>query len=75
MKIKRIKIQDVTPGTKVYYYSYIGEYDNSEPEAATITSGPMEICGTICCFIDIRNSVVCIDNLSFDNVSKRTISR
>jgi hypothetical protein len=69
-----LKVHDVEIGKRVYYYSYVGDFDNSEPLEATITGGPCEICGTLCCNIDIRTSVVALDNLSFERVEKKSLS-
>jgi hypothetical protein len=55
-----MKKEEIIVGTKVWYYSTLGD---SKKEEAVITSGPCEMCGTVCCGIDIRSSVVCIDNL------------
>ena len=55
-----MKKEEIIAGTKVWYYPTLGD---SKREEAVITSGPYEICGTVCCNIDIRSSVVCIDNL------------
>ena len=55
-----MKVQDIQVGKKVKYHPILG---NRQFEDATITSGPYDICGTICCKIDIRSSVVDIENL------------
>lgn len=55
-----MKKEEIIVGTKVWYYPTLGD---SKREEAVITSGPYEMCGTVCCSIDIRSSVVCIDNL------------
>ena len=55
--MKKIKIEI---GKKVWYYPILG---GSERKAAVITSGPYEMCGTTCCFIDVVSSCVDIDNL------------
>ena len=55
MTSSKIKI-----GKKVWYYPILG---GSKREEAVIKSEPYEMCGTTCCFIDIRSSVVDIDNL------------
>lgn len=52
--------EEIIIGTPVWYYPIL---DNSKREEAVITSGPYEMCGTVCCKISIRSSVVCIDNL------------
>ena len=57
-------VQDVVIGKKVFYYSFVGEDYNSEPQPAVITSGPCELCGTLCCGINIQNSIVSLSNLS-----------
>ena len=55
MKKENIKI-----GKKVWYYPIVGCIEREE---AVITSEPLEMCGTTCCFIDIRSSVVSIENI------------
>lgn len=55
MKADKIKV-----GRSVWYYPILG---GSKREPAVITGGPYEMCGTICCKIDIVSSVVDIDNL------------
>ncbi len=55
-----MKKEEIIVGTKVWYCPILGD---SKKEEAVITSGPYEMCGTVCCNIDIRSSVVCIDNL------------
>ena len=52
--------EEIIIGTPVWYYPILGL---PKKEKAVITSGPYEMCGTVCCNIDIRSSVVCIDNL------------
>jgi hypothetical protein len=52
--------EDIIVGKKVWYYPILG---GSKREEAVITSEPFEMCGTICCKIDIRSSVVDIENL------------
>lgn len=47
-------------GKKVWYYPILG---GSERKEAVITSGPYEMCGTVCCMIDIMSSCVDIENL------------
>lgn len=55
-----MKVQDIKVGKKVKYHPFLGD---KMFEEATITSGPYEMCGTICCMIDIRSSCVAIQNL------------
>lgn len=55
-----MKVQDIQVGKKVKYHPDLG---SKRFEDAIITSGPYEICGSICCKIDIRSSVVDIENL------------
>lgn len=69
-----LKVQDVQVGKRVYYYSYVDKYCNSKPEPAVITSGPCEICGTLCCKIDIKSSVVALNNLSEECVPEKHLS-
>lgn len=57
---KYMKKKDIIVGKKVWYYPILGF---EEREEAVITSEPVEGCGTTCCFIDIRTSVVAIENL------------
>lgn len=52
--------EDIIVGKKVWYYPILG---GSKREEAVITSEPFEMCGTVCCKIDIRSSVVDIENL------------
>ena len=52
--------EDIKIGKKVWYYPILG---NTRREEAVITSEPVEMCGTTCCFINIRTSVVDIENL------------
>lgn len=52
--------EDIKIGKKVWYYPIFG---GTERKEATITSEPIEMYGTTCCFIDIRSSVVDIENL------------
>ena len=47
-------------GKKVWYHPIIG---NANREEALITSEPFDMCGTTCCMIDIRSSVVDIESL------------
>ena len=55
-----MKKSEIEIGKKVYYYPILG---GSKKEETTITGGPFETCGTVCCNIDIRSSVVDIENL------------
>ncbi len=55
--MKKAKIEI---GKKVWYYPILG---GSERKEAVITSEPYEMCGTVCCKIDIISSVVDIENL------------
>lgn len=59
MKKSEIKI-----GKKVWYYPILG---GSQRKEAVITSEPYEMCGTVCCKIDIMASVVDIENLEERN--------
>jgi hypothetical protein len=52
--------EEIIIGTPVWYYPILGL---PKKEEAVITSEPYEMCGTICCKINIRSSVVCIENL------------
>lgn len=52
--------EEIIVGKKVWYYPILG---GSKREEAVITSEPFEMCGTVCCKIDIRSSVVDIENL------------
>jgi hypothetical protein len=52
--------EEIIIGTPVWYYPTLGL---PKKEEAVITSEPYEMCGTICCKINIRSSVVCIENL------------
>ena len=70
-----LKVQDVEIGKTVYYYEWVGEFENSEPQETRITGNACEICGSLCCMIDIRTSVVCLDNLSFEPVPKTVMTR
>ena len=69
-----IKVQDVEIGKDVYYYSYADKYENSEPKKAVITSKPYEICGTLCCKINISNAVVALSNLSFEYIPEKHLT-
>jgi len=51
---------EVKVGKKVWYYPILG---GSQRKEAVITSEPYEMCGTVCCKIDIMTSVVDIENL------------
>ena len=55
-----MKKNQIVIGKKVWYYPVLG---GGERKEAVITSGPYEMCGTICCKIDILLSVVDIENL------------
>jgi len=55
-----MKKSDVEIGKKVWYYPIFGGTNRKE---AVITGGPYEMCGTVCCKIDIMASVVDIENL------------
>lgn len=55
-----MKKQDIKIGKSVKYFPILG---GDKYEEATITSEPYEMCGTVCCKIDIRSSVVDIENL------------
>lgn len=55
-----MKKNQIVIGKKVWYYPILGGIERKE---AVITSGPYEMCGTICCKIDILSSVVDIENL------------
>lgn len=52
--------EDIIIGTPVWYYPFLKGKDRKE---AVISSGPYEMCGTVCCKINISAAVVCIDNL------------
>jgi hypothetical protein len=55
-----MKVQNVKIGKRVIYHPVIGgEYG----EEAIITSEAYEMCGTQCCFIDIRSGCVDIEAL------------
>lgn len=70
-----LKVQDVKVGQEVYYYEWADRYTNSKAEKATITSGPVEMAGgKLCCFIDIRNSVVALSNLSFECLPEKHLT-
>lgn len=65
MKKIGLNKNDIKIGKKVFYYSWVDdEHNHSEPQEAVITSEPYEMCGTVCCKIDICKSVVDIENLS-----------
>jgi len=51
---------EIKSGKKVWYYQILG---GSQRKEAVITSEPYEMCGCICCKIDIMSSVVDIENL------------
>jgi hypothetical protein len=55
-----MKKKDVRIGKKVWYYPVLGL---EEREEAVITSEPIDLYDTICCFINIRTSVVAIENI------------
>lgn len=55
-----MKKAQIEIGKKVWYYPILG---GSERKEAVITSEPYEMCGTVCCKIDIISSVVDIENL------------
>lgn len=55
-----MKAQDIKIGKKVIYHPIIGD---DYGEEAVITGESYEICGTICCFIDIRSGCVDIEAL------------
>lgn len=70
-----IKVQDVQIGKRVFYYPFANKMENSEPEAAVITSEPIEMpSGTLCCMIDIRSSVVALSNLSETEYHERRLT-
>ena len=52
--------EQIEIGKKVWYYPILGD---SKREEAVIKTEPYEMCGTVCCKIDIRSSVVDIENL------------
>ena len=52
--------EEIIIGKTVYYYPILG---GRHKEEAVITSEPFAMCGTMCCEIDIRSSVVAIENL------------
>ena len=52
--------QQIEIGKKVYYYPDKG---GDKREEAIIESECFSVCGTQCCFINIRGSVVAIENL------------
>lgn len=55
-----MKKEEIIIGTPVWYYPFL---NCKEKKEAVIINGPFEMCGTVCCKIDIISSVVCIDNL------------
>ena len=55
-----MKVQDIKAGKRVKYHPILG---NKMFKDAVITGGPYEMCGTICCKIDIMSGVVDIENL------------
>lgn len=55
-----MKVQDVKIGKKVIYHPIIGD---KKGEKATITSEVYQMCGALCCKIDIRTGVVDIEAL------------
>ena len=55
-----MKVQDIKIGKKVIYHPVIG---GDYGEKAVITGEPYEMCGTICCFINIRSGCVDIEAL------------
>ena len=65
---------DIEIGKRVYYYPVVGKFNNSKAEAAIIESDVCEICGTLCCKIDIRSSVVALDNLSEEEFPEKHLS-
>lgn len=52
--------EEIKIGKKVWYHQIL---DFPKKEEAIITTEPFDMCGTICCFINIRTSVVDIENL------------
>ena len=69
-----LKPQDIAIGRRVYYYEYANRFENSEPEEAIITNGVVEVGGTLCCFINIRSSVVALSNLSMEKFPEKHMS-
>lgn len=55
-----MKKEEIIVGTPVWFYPTLGL---PEKEESIIISGPYEMCGTVCCKINTRFSVVCIENL------------
>ncbi len=55
-----MKKTNIGIGKKVWYYPVLG---GSERKEAVITGGPYDMCGTVCCKIDILSAVVDIENL------------
>ena len=55
MNVEKIKV-----GKKVIYHPILNDKDGEE---AVITHGVFEVCGTLCCMINIRSSCVAIENL------------
>lgn len=51
---------EITKNKKVWYYPILGD---TKREEAVITGEPFEMCGTTCCFINIRSAAVDIENL------------
>lgn len=58
--LKIMKVNEIKIGKKVIYHPIIGMKDGKD---VVITSEPYEMCGTICCFIDIMSSCVDIEAL------------
>ena len=69
-----LKIQDVKIGKRVYYYSWVNDHENPEGRPAVITGEVREVCGTLCCNIDIISSVVALSNLSEENVPAKRLT-
>ena len=57
---RKMKKKDVIVGKRVWFYPILGD---SKKVAAVIKSEPMQVCGSTCCMIDVRSSVVDIENL------------
>lgn len=55
-----MRINDIIIGKKVWYYPIL---EDTKREEVVITSKPFDVCGTTCCFIQSRTSVVAIENL------------
>ncbi len=68
-----LKVQDVKPGKRVFYYPWVSEQENPKGEPAMITGEACEVCGTLCCRIDIRSGVVALRNLSEENVPEKRL--